>query len=85
METTFLIAGILLLALLAFGRLLLGKTPEVSDKDSANSPDVKGPFPAIQLGAPEGYGADKFQDHSTDIYSMSAGTIGLEGSAWRDD
>lgn len=39
---------------------------------------------SIQLGNPEGYGVDKFQDHSTDIYSMSAGTIGLEGSAWHD-
>lgn len=84
METTFLIAGILLLALLVFGRLLLGKAPEVTAQDAANSPDVKGPLSAIQLGKPEGYGVNKFQDHSTDIYSMSAGTIGLEGSAWHD-
>ena len=84
MEATFLIAGILLLAMLAFGRFLLGKAPEVSAKDSANSPDVKGPMSAIQLGVPESFGGDELQDHSSDIYSMSAGTIGLEGSAWRD-
>jgi hypothetical protein len=35
-------------------------------------------------GKPESFGGNEFQDHSTDIYSMNAGTIGLEGSAWHD-
>jgi hypothetical protein len=52
---------LLITALAIFGgflkvaQIVLSGKPEHSEADSANSPDVKNPWGAIQLGVPEGH------------------------------
>lgn len=72
MNLYLLIAGLVLLAgLLKAAQIVLSDAPEVSEKDSANSPEVKPFFPkegAIQLGAPEGFSKSSYLSLEQQFY-----------------